>query len=235
MSLWCGPTKTSFCHLKCDGDSSCQNLKVEENIWSIKCIQTSSCRGITARCTSGKSCLTSCDGTSACHNGKLYGKWSNVDCSGTSTCKYLTIQASENVKCTGTSSCQSLKIQSIVDSIKCWDTFSCHGLIASCTHGKSCQAKCHGTSTCHSAKFYGPWGLDCSGTSACKDTIRGSVQRPSSSQATIVIALLLTIIALFAFLLLFLWFFWFLEIQLIAEPFNHAFILRMLYQFWVNF
>ena len=99
MSFSCG---SSYCNLKCDGVSSCQNLKVEENIWSIKCIQTSSCRGITARCTSGKSCLTSCDGTSACHNGKLYGKWSNVDCSGTSTCKYLTIQASENVKCTGT-------------------------------------------------------------------------------------------------------------------------------------
>ena len=152
MSLLCG---SSYCILECDGISSCQDLTIEENKWSIKCTQKSSCRSITATCINGESCLATCDGTSTCRSGKFYGKWSNVDCTGTSSCRYLTIQASENVKCTGTSSCRSMEIQTNVESIKCWDTSSCRHLNANCADKISCHLQCDGTSSCRNAKLSG--------------------------------------------------------------------------------
>ena len=168
MSLLCG---SSYCNLECNGISICQDLKIEENIWSIKCVQTSSCQSVTATCTKGKSCLATCDGISACQSGKFYGKWNDVDCKGISSCQDLTIHTSENVKCSGISSCQSMKIQTIIDSISCWDTSSCQGLNTNCADEKPCFIHCEGISACQSSQLNGNWNkIVCKGLSSCQSS-----------------------------------------------------------------
>ena len=238
MSVSCG---WPYCNFKCDGVFSCQDLMVEENTWSIECTQTSSCLGITARCSRGKSCKATCVGMSACHNGKFDGQWNNLDCIGDSACRDLTIQASEYVRCTGTgedicrglnanctdskscffhcygtsacafnrlngiwnaikcigtSSCQGLYVEECIESIKCEEDSSCRDLIATCTDGKSCLAKCDGVNTCSRAKLYGTWDMNCTGIAACQGAnialATGSVQRPSSGQVTIIFAIVLS-------------------------------------------
>ena len=76
----------------------------------------------------------------------------------------------------------------------------CQGLIATCTHGKSCWLKCEGIRTCNKAKLNGTWDMYCSGIAAGQGvsiqnptgiTCSGSVQKPSWGQVTIIFGILI--------------------------------------------
>ena len=139
---------SSSCNLKCAGESSCQDLSMEENIWAIEC-EKFSCKGLTARCPKGQSCSAICNGISACRGAVFYGKW--------------------QVACEGISSCQDVTILEISQPITCRGVSSCQGLSATCTKGRHCTVICHGVSACQRARFEGKWNPICNGVSSCQN------------------------------------------------------------------
>ena len=136
----------SPCNLKCTGESSCQALSVEENIWAIEC-KGYSCQDLTARCSKGQSCSVICNGLSACQGAVFHGKW--------------------QIACDGTSACQDVTIMEIDQPITCKGVSSCQGLSVTCTEGQSCSALLCGMWVCERARFEGKWNLDCRGLMSC--------------------------------------------------------------------
>ena len=140
----------SPCSLKCEGESSCQALSVEENIWAIEC-EEYSCQDLTARCSKGQSCSVICNGLSACQGAVFHGKW--------------------QIACDGTSACQDVTIMEMDQPITCKGVSSCQGLSATCTEEQSCSAVCRGVSACQRAIFDGKWNLECKGVSSCQNLV----------------------------------------------------------------
>ena len=126
----------SSCSLKCTGESSCQALSVEENIWAIEC-DGNSCQDLTARCSKGQSCSVSCNGLSACEGAVFHGKW-QISCDGISACQGVTIMEiqyiNENTK--------------YMYSIICKEVSSCQGLSATCNDYQTCFEVFSNISSC---------------------------------------------------------------------------------------
>ena len=126
----------SPCSLKCEGESSCQALSVEENIWAIEC-DGNSCQDLTARCSKGQSCSVSCNGLSACEGAIFHGKW-QISCDGISACQGVTIMEIQFIR----------EYTKYMYSIICKGVSSCQGLSATCNDYQTCFEVFSNISSC---------------------------------------------------------------------------------------
>ena len=126
----------SPCSLKCEGESSCQALSVEENIWAIEC-DGNSCQDLTARCSKGQSCSVSCNGLSACEGAVFHGKW-QISCDGISACQGVTIMEIQYIR----------EYTKYMYSIICKEVSSCQGLSATCNDYQTCFEVFSNISSC---------------------------------------------------------------------------------------
>ena len=126
----------SPCSLKCEGESSCQALSVEENIWAIEC-DGNSCQDLRARCSKGQSCSVSCNGLSACEGAVFHGKW-QISCDGISACQGVTIMEIQYIR----------EYTKYMYSIICKEVSSCQGLSATCNDYQTCFEVFSNISSC---------------------------------------------------------------------------------------